>query len=77
MFLLNFFVPGPKYHLSLTAGDTKKQPHLGADPNKRASCFGLLGGGGSDHHPKKPDPSAVQLVLASFLGVIVLLATNT
>lgn len=60
------------HHPSLAAGDAKKQPHLGADPSKKASCFG----GGGDHHPKKPGPSAAKLALASFLGVIILLAAD-
>ncbi|CAN6337695.1 unnamed protein product [Urochloa humidicola] len=77
----------PPHHPSLAAGDANKQPHLGGtDPSKRAaSCFGFGfgfgfgGGGGGDHHhhhPKKPGPSAAKLALASFLGVIVLLAAD-
>ncbi|XP_062179558.1 uncharacterized protein LOC133884225 [Phragmites australis] len=54
----------------LAAGDAKK-PHLGADPNKKFSCCG-----GDHHHAKKPGPSAGKLALASFLGVIVLLAVD-
>lgn len=58
------------HHPPLAAGDAKKQPHLGADPNQKSSCFG---GGGDHHHPKKPGPSAAKLALTSFLGVILLL----
>ncbi|CAL4900592.1 unnamed protein product [Urochloa decumbens] len=73
----------PPHHPSLAAGDARKQPHLGAaDPSKRAtSCFGFgfggTGAGGDHHHPKKPGPSAAKLAaLASFLGVIVLIAAD-
>jgi len=62
----------PPHHPSLAAGDTKKQPHLGADPGRRtSSCFG-----GDHSSTKKPGPSAAKLALASFLGVIVLLAAD-
>ncbi|KAF8765717.1 hypothetical protein HU200_008220 [Digitaria exilis] len=67
----------PLHHPSIAAGDAKKE-----DPSRRTSCFGLGGsGGGGDHHhhhhhPKKPGPSAAKLALASFLGVIVLLALD-
>ncbi|CAN6328363.1 unnamed protein product [Urochloa humidicola] len=74
----------PHHHPSLAAGDAKKHTHLGgaADPSKRAaSCFGFaFGGAGGDnnhhHHTKKPGPSAAKLALASFLGVIILLAAD-
>jgi hypothetical protein len=67
----------PRHHQSLAAGDAKKQTHLGADPSRRTSSSCCFGGGG-DHHssPKKPGPSAAKLALASFLGVIVLLAAD-
>ncbi|KAG2619481.1 uncharacterized protein LOC120665576 [Panicum virgatum] len=67
----------PPHHPSLAAGDAKKQTHLGADPSRRTSSSCCFGGGG-DHHssPKKPGPSAAKLALASFLGVIVLLAAD-
>uniref|UniRef100_A0A0A9A4M1 Uncharacterized protein n=1 Tax=Arundo donax TaxID=35708 RepID=A0A0A9A4M1_ARUDO len=57
---------------SLAAGDAKKPP-LGGNPKKLPFC-----GGDSHHHhlPKKPGPSAAKLALASFLGVIVLLALD-
>ncbi|PUZ66107.1 hypothetical protein GQ55_3G280200 [Panicum hallii var. hallii] len=66
----------PPHRPSLAAGDAKKQTHLGADPSRRtsSSCFG--GGGGDHSSPKKPGPSAAKLALASFLGVIVLLAAD-
>ncbi|KAK3135678.1 hypothetical protein QOZ80_5BG0422080 [Eleusine coracana subsp. coracana] len=51
---------------SLAAGDAKRPPTA----NK------LPGGGDHHHHPKKPGPSAAKLALASFLGVIVLLAAD-
>ncbi|EES18180.2 uncharacterized protein LOC8076868 [Sorghum bicolor] len=69
----------PHQHPSLAAGDAKKQPHLGADPNpnkKASSCFGGGGGGDHHHHPKKPSPSAAKLALVSFLAVILLLAAD-
>jgi hypothetical protein len=50
---------------SLAAGDAKKPPTTQKLP-----------GGGDHHRPRKPGPSVANLALASFLGVVVLLAVD-